>query len=98
MSKNKNNYSQYKFIEKNFFNLRNQICSEFEAIENDLSNNTKNNLKPGKFKKTSWKRKPDKGFSSGGGGVMSIMYGRVFEKCGCKYFYCNGFFYRGDER
>ena len=51
MSTNKNNYNQFKFIEKNFFNLRNQICSEFEAIENDLSNNTKSNLKPGKFKK-----------------------------------------------
>ena len=82
MSTNKNNYNQFKFIEKNFFNLRNQICSEFEAIENDLSNNTKSNLKPGKFKKTTWKRKPDKGFSSGGGGVMSIMYGKVFEKVG----------------
>ena len=82
MSKNKNNYNQYKFIEKNFFNLRNQICSEFEAIENNISNNGKNNLNPGKFKKTTWKRKPDKGFSSGGGGVMSIMYGRVFEKVG----------------
>ena len=82
MSKNKNNYNQYKFIEKNFFNLRNQICSEFESIENNLSSNNKNNLNPGKFKKTTWKRKPDKGFSSGGGGVMSIMYGRVFEKVG----------------
>ena len=82
MSKNKNNYSQYKFIEKNFFNLRNQICAEFESIENNLSSNDKNNLNPGKFKKTTWKRKPDKGFSSGGGGVMSIMYGKVFEKVG----------------
>mgnify|MGYP001373869127 CR=1 FL=1 len=82
MSKNKNNYNQYKFIEKNFFNLRNQICSEFESIENNLSSNNRNNLNPGKFKKTTWKRKPDKGFSSGGGGVMSIMYGRVFEKVG----------------
>ena len=82
MSKNKNNYNQYKFIEKNFYNLRNQICSEFEAIENSLSSNDKKNLNPGKFKKTNWKRKPDKGYSTGGGGEMSIMYGRVFEKVG----------------
>ena len=82
MNKNKSNYNKYKFIEKNFYNLRNQICSEFEAIENQLKPQPNINLKPGKFKRKTWKRKPDKGFSSGGGGVMSIMYGRVFEKVG----------------
>jgi coproporphyrinogen III oxidase len=82
MVKNKNQYIKYKFIEKNFSNLRNQICSEFESIENNL--NLKNNisLKPGKFSQKKWKRKPDEGFLSGGGGVMSIMHGRVFEKVG----------------
>jgi len=82
MNKNKSNYDQYKFIEKNFFNLRDQICLEFENIENSLLNSSNNNLKPGKFKKKSWKRKADKGFTQGGGGVMSLMYGRVFEKVG----------------
>ncbi len=82
MNKNKSNYNKYKFIEKNFYNLRNQICSEFEAIENQLKPQPNINLKPGKFKRKTWKRKPDKGFLSGGGGVMSIMYGRIFEKVG----------------
>lgn len=82
MNKNKSNYDQYKFIEKSFYNLRDQICLEFENIENSLLNSSNNNLKPGKFKKKSWKRKADKGFTQGGGGVMSLMYGRVFEKVG----------------
>ena len=82
MNKNNSSYDQYKFIEKNFYNLRNQICSEFESIENIISENTNISLNPGKFKRKTWKRKPDKGFLSGGGGIMSIMYGRVFEKVG----------------
>ena len=49
MNKNKSNYNKYKFIEKNFYNLRNQICSEFEAIENQLKPQPNINLKPGKF-------------------------------------------------
>ena len=81
MNKNNNN-DKYKFIEKNFYNLRNQICSEFEAIENESKTNPNINLKPGKFKRKKWKRKADKGYSSGGGGEMSIMYGKVFEKVG----------------
>ena len=82
MNKNNNNNDKYKFIEKNFYNLRNQICSEFEAIENNSKANHNINLKPGKFKRKKWKRKADKGYSSGGGGEMSIMYGKVFEKVG----------------
>ena len=82
MNKNNSSYDQYKFIEKYFYNLRNQICSEFESIENIISENTNINLNPGKFKRKIWKRKPDKGYLSGGGGIMSIMYGRVFEKVG----------------
>ena len=82
MHKNINNYNDYEFIEKNFYNLRNQICSSFESIEKSLTLGQNLDLPPGKFNKKSWKRKPDKGFSSGGGGVMSIMHGRVFEKVG----------------
>ena len=37
MHKNINNYNDYKFIEKNFYNLRNQICSSFESIEKSLT-------------------------------------------------------------
>ena len=82
MNKKINNYKEYNFIEKNFYDLRNQICSSFESIEKSLSSGNNLKLKPGKFIKKSWKRSPDKGFTSGGGGVMSIMHGRVFEKVG----------------
>ena len=50
MNKNNNNNDKYKFIEKNFYNLRNQICSEFEAIENESKTNPNINLKPGKYR------------------------------------------------
>ena len=82
MDTKNNNYKDYNFIENNFYELRNQICSSFESIEKSLLSGNNLNLKPGKFTKKSWKRKPDKGFTSGGGGVMSIMHGRVFEKVG----------------
>ena len=75
-------YKKFKPIEKNFRSLRNNICDSFEKIESSLSNGPNKNLKSGKFKKSKWNRTPDKGFKSGGGGVMSLMYGRVFEKVG----------------
>ena len=75
-------YETFKPIQDNFKNLRDQICNNFENIEKSLSNGPNIKLKPGKFKKTKWDRTPDKGYKSGGGGIMSIMYGRVFEKVG----------------
>ena len=71
-----------KNIELFFKSLRNDICNSFENIENS---NPKNKNKPHKtfnFKRRKWKRKADKGFASGGGGVISIMKGKVFEKVG----------------
>ncbi len=56
-----------------FTKLRNLICDEFEQIELELSNS---HLPCGKFQRTDWLRQ------GGGGGQMSIMYGRVFEKVG----------------
>ncbi len=57
-----------------FKNLRNQLCDSFESIENEYAQ--KNDLKPGKFKRKVWDR------DGGGGGIMSIMKGHVFEKVG----------------
>ncbi len=56
-----------------FTSLRNDICTAFEAIEGELSNSP---LKPGKFTRKPWDR------PEGGGGEMSLMQGRVFEKVG----------------
>jgi len=63
-----------------FASLRDDICSAFEAIEDDLTG-TFADRPPGCFERTEWDR-PDEGGQPSGGGVMSIMHGRVFEKVG----------------
>ncbi len=70
-----------------FKDLRNQICAEFEAIEDELSGGNKSALAAGRFERTPWRREnSDKPNESGsvlkGGGEMSVMRGRVFEKVG----------------
>lgn len=57
-----------------FENLRNMICESYEAIENEYAKI--HNLEAGKFTQKSWNRE------GGGGGVMSVMRGNVFEKVG----------------
>lgn len=63
-----------------FASLRDDICTAFEAIEDELAG-TFNDRPPGRFERTEWER-PDEGGQPGGGGVMSVMRGRVFEKVG----------------
>lgn len=63
-----------------FEELRDLICRSFEKIEEEYR--LPDSDKPaGKFNSTSWRRE-DKAVGDGGGGLMSMMKGRVFEKVG----------------
>ncbi|MGD1955127.1 MAG: oxygen-dependent coproporphyrinogen oxidase [Sphingomonadales bacterium] len=62
-----------------FRELRDNICAAFEAIENDFEGH--GNAPAGRFERTAWERDTEDG-SEGGGGVMSVMKGRIFEKVG----------------
>jgi coproporphyrinogen III oxidase len=69
-----------------FRSLRDRICAAFEAIEDDAAEHgalpgALADTAPGRFERSPWERTDSSG-AKGGGGVMSIMKGRVFEKVG----------------
>jgi coproporphyrinogen III oxidase len=68
--------------------LRDRICAEFERIEDELTGAA---LPAGRFARNTWER-PDPEAGEGGGGEMSIMRGRVFEKVGVNISTVHGVF------
>jgi coproporphyrinogen III oxidase len=65
-----------------FETLRDEISAALEAIEGALPANAPLGQSPaGRFARTPWSRTDHSG-APGGGGVMSLMRGRVFEKVG----------------
>jgi coproporphyrinogen III oxidase len=65
-----------------FEQLRDAICSDLEAIEDALPHEAPLGTQAaGRFMRTPWQRTDHTG-NPGGGGVMSMLRGRVFEKVG----------------
>ncbi|HEX4303313.1 MAG TPA: oxygen-dependent coproporphyrinogen oxidase [Rhizomicrobium sp.] len=72
-----------------FESLRDRLCTTFEAIETEYAGGQHSEMPPGEFVRTPTTRKSDDG-SDAGGGVMSVMHGRVFEKVGVNTSTVNG--------
>ena len=69
--------------------LRDRLCAAFEAIEDAAGEGAAGDGQPGRFVRTAWSRptpdsaEPAPGLDpGGGGGTISLLRGRVFEKVG----------------
>lgn len=59
-----------------FEKLRDNICGQFETIESEAEDSPLSDQPSGHFQRKNWTR------DGGGGGQISVMHGRVFEKVG----------------
>jgi coproporphyrinogen III oxidase len=59
-----------------FETLRDRLCAAFEALEDEHWAELPEGDPPGRFERREWRR------PGGGGGLMALMRGRVFEKVG----------------
>ena len=59
-----------------FEKLRDNICGQFETVESDAVDSPLSDQPSGHFQRKNWTR------DGGGGGQISVMHGRVFEKVG----------------
>jgi coproporphyrinogen III oxidase len=76
-----------------FAELRDRLCAAFEAIEDEFAAECPDAGPPGRFERSDWRR------PGGGGGTISVMRGRVFEKVGVNISTVSGEFspeYRND--
>lgn len=91
-------WNNKKTTASNWFSaLRDQICKEFEQLETELSDGNTKNLSAGKFEKKPWQRDENtqpnhSGSVLQGGGEISLMRGRVFEKVGVNISVVHGIF------
>jgi coproporphyrinogen III oxidase len=63
-----------------FRELRDRLCAAFEKLEEEAPSSLYEGA-PGKFVRTPWERTDHTG-EPGGGGEMSMLHGRLFEKAG----------------
>jgi len=81
-----------------FKELRDHICAVFETLEDELSDDaSKANLPAGRFERKEWQREEthtpnESGSILNGGGEISLMRGRVFEKVGVNISVVHGTF------
>jgi coproporphyrinogen III oxidase len=59
-----------------FVELRDRLCTAFEAIEVEMAGERPEQGPPGRFERREWHR------PGGGGGTISVLRGQVFEKVG----------------
>ena len=66
-----------------FATLRDRLCAAFERLEDEAAGPfaPEAPAEPGRFVRTPWERTDHTG-EPGGGGVMAMLHGRVFEKAG----------------